>query len=74
MIDDSTSISWESVYKTSRSWVDVLIVYVLLFGVVSGLMRFCDGSDKGTASMHQILCKSRKREEKTLAMIRQVFG
>jgi hypothetical protein len=35
------------VYKISRSWVDVLIFYVLLFRVV---MRFRDGSDKGAAS------------------------
>jgi hypothetical protein len=26
---------------------------------VSGLTQFCSGSNKGTASMHQILCKSR---------------
>jgi hypothetical protein len=34
MTDDSTSISWESVHKISYSWVDVLIVYVLLLTVV----------------------------------------
>jgi hypothetical protein len=28
---------------------------------VSGLMRFRDGSDKGTASVHQILCKSQRK-------------
>jgi hypothetical protein len=44
--NDSTSISWESVYKISRSCVDVLISYILLFGVV---MWFRNGSNKGTA-------------------------
>jgi hypothetical protein len=34
MVEDSTSIFWESVHKTSRSWVDVLIFYILLFVVV----------------------------------------
>jgi hypothetical protein len=39
---------------------------------VSGLMRFRDESDKGTASD---LCKSRKESAtETLAMIRQAFG
>jgi hypothetical protein len=32
-VDDSTSISWELMYKISCTWVDV-IFYVILFGVV----------------------------------------
>jgi hypothetical protein len=35
MIDDSTGISWESVHKISHSWVEVLIFYLLLFGVMT---------------------------------------
>jgi hypothetical protein len=34
MVDDSSIISWESVCIISRSWVDMLILYVLLFEVV----------------------------------------
>jgi hypothetical protein len=29
LVDDSTSISWESVYNISPSWVNVVISYVL---------------------------------------------
>jgi hypothetical protein len=50
MVDDSTNMSWESVYKISRSWVDVLTFYVILFVVVSGLMWLCDESDSKCAS------------------------
>jgi hypothetical protein len=37
-------------YKISCSWVDVLIFYALLFGVLYRLMRFRDGSDSQCAS------------------------
>jgi hypothetical protein len=37
-----------------------------IWSLVSGLMRFCNGSDK---EQHQFWCKSRKR-----AMIIQAFG
>jgi hypothetical protein len=40
MVNDSISISWELVYKISLSWVDMLIFYVLLFGVV--YLAWCD--------------------------------
>jgi hypothetical protein len=30
-VDDSTIISWESVYKISYSWVDMLMFYVLFY-------------------------------------------
>jgi hypothetical protein len=36
-------------------------------------MRFRNGPDKGTASEHQILCKSRKMCDGDLAIIRQAF-
>jgi hypothetical protein len=37
-------------------------------------MLFRDGSDKGTASVHQILCRYRKNSTETLPMIRKAFG
>ena len=45
--------------QVSRRWDDVGRFYTLLFGVVY-LMRgdFYDGSEKGTGSVHQILCQS----------------
>ena len=49
----------ESVCHVSRSWDEVGSFYTRLFGVVymtSG--DFHDGSEKGTASVHQILCQS----------------
>jgi hypothetical protein len=48
----STSISWKSVHKISLSWVKVLNFYILL-------VRFRNDSYKGTASVLQILWKSR---------------
>jgi hypothetical protein len=36
-------------------------------------MRFRDGSDKETASVHQVLCKYRKKCDGDPGMIRQVF-
>jgi hypothetical protein len=41
---------------------------------VSDLMQFPNESDKGTASVHQILCKSRNLATEALAMIRQALG
>jgi hypothetical protein len=38
------------------------------------MMPFRDGSDKGTASVHRVLCKSLKNATETLAMIKQAFG
>jgi hypothetical protein len=52
---DSTSISWESVYKISCSWVDVLNFYVLLFGVL--YLAWCDFVMDLTKEQRQILCK-----------------
>jgi hypothetical protein len=45
--------------KVSQSWVDVLILYVLLFGVV--YLTWCNFVMDPTASVYQILCKSRKK-------------
>jgi hypothetical protein len=70
-VDDSASILWESVYKISRSSVEVQISYILLFGVV--YLTWCDFAMDPTASVHQILFKSRSATE-TLTMIRQAFG
>lgn len=47
--DGNTSVSWESVYRISREWVD------------SWLRRFCDGSQKFAATVHHMLCKSREK-------------
>jgi hypothetical protein len=49
-VDDSTRISLESVSNISRRWMDVLIFCYFIWSSVPGLMKFCDGSDKGTAS------------------------
>jgi hypothetical protein len=49
----------------------VLIFYALLFVVISGLMRFRDGSNKRTAD---ISCKSRKSATNILAVSRQAFS
>jgi hypothetical protein len=40
---------------------------------VSGLMRFCDGSDKGTASVHQLFANLKKSAMETLAIFMQAF-
>jgi len=55
-------MSSESVYQVARSWVEVRSFHTRLFGVVyvtSG--DFHDGSEKVTASVHQILCQSWER-------------
>jgi hypothetical protein len=40
MADDSTSISWESMYKISHIWVGMLTFYILLFGAM--YLAWCD--------------------------------
>jgi hypothetical protein len=57
-VDDSTSTSWESVYKISRSWAEELILYVLSFGALY-LVR-CDFAMDPTKENHKLLFKSRK--------------
>jgi len=48
----------ESVCQVSRRWDDGSL-YTRLFGVVCVTCGdFHDGSEKGTASVHRILCKS----------------
>jgi hypothetical protein len=52
-------MSNESVCQVARSWVDVGSFHTRLFGVVYVTVGdFHDGSEKGTASVHQILCQS----------------
>jgi hypothetical protein len=58
VIDDSTSLSRESVYKIPCSW-DVLILYVLVIGVV--YLAWRDFAMDPTKEQHHILCKSRKK-------------
>ena len=49
----------ESACQVSRRWDDVGRFYTRLFGVVYVTRGdFYDGSEKGTASVHQILCQS----------------
>jgi hypothetical protein len=50
---------WESDYKILCSWVDVLIFYVLLFGVL--YLAWCDFVTDPTKEQHKILHKSRKK-------------
>jgi hypothetical protein len=59
-------------YNISRSCVDVLIFYVILFGVV--YLAWCDFTMDWTVSVHQMLCKSFLSSRETLAMIRQIYG
>jgi hypothetical protein len=49
----------ESACQVSHRWDDVVSFYARLCGVVYVTRgRFGNGSEKGTASVHQILCKS----------------
>jgi len=52
-------MSSESVCQVACSWVDVGSFHTRLFGVVYVICGdFHDGSEKGTVSVHQILCQS----------------
>jgi hypothetical protein len=52
-------MSSESVCQVAHSWVDVGSFHACLFGVVYvSFGDFRDGSEKGTVSVHQILCQS----------------
>jgi len=52
-------MSSESVCQVARSWVEVGSFHMRLFGVVYMTCGdFHDGSEKGTASVHKILCQS----------------
>ena len=65
----------ESACQVSRRWDDVGRFYTRLFGVVYvTLGDFYDGSEKGTASVHQILCHLGKSATETLEMIQLGFG
>jgi len=55
-------MSSESVCQVACSWVEVCSFHTRLFGVVYVTCGdFHDGSEKGTASVHQILCQSREK-------------
>jgi len=52
-------MSSESMCQVARSWVDMGSFHTRLFGVVYVTCGyFHDGSEKGTTSVHQILCQS----------------
>ena len=52
-------MSSESVCQAARRWVDVGSFHARLFGVVYVTCGdFHNGSEKGTASLHQVLCQS----------------
>jgi hypothetical protein len=52
-------MSSESVCQVAHNWMDVGSFHTRLFGVVYMTCgNFHDGSEKGTASVHQILWKS----------------
>jgi len=58
-VDGRTTMYSESVCQVAHSWVDLGSFHTLLFGVVYVTCSdFQDGSEKGTASVHQILCQS----------------
>jgi hypothetical protein len=66
VVDDSTSIAWESVYKIPRSWVDVLIF-------LSSYLELCIWPVAISQWIRQ-RNSIRKILTETLAMIRQAFG
>ena len=52
-------MSSEPVRQVAHSWVDAGSFHTRLFGAVYVTCGdFHDGSEKGTASVHQILCQS----------------
>jgi hypothetical protein len=59
MVHNSTSIFFEPVYKISHSWVDVLIFYIVLFGVVYLARR--DFEMDRTKEQDYIFSKARKK-------------
>jgi hypothetical protein len=70
--DESTGISWESVYTIPRNWVDVLICYVLLLesciwtvgtDAISRCIKFC--TDLGESTTETTSVKGRKHEPYT---------
>jgi hypothetical protein len=59
MADDSTKHILGVMYIISRSWMDVLNFYVLLFGVA--YLVWWDFAMDPTKKQHQILCRSWKK-------------
>jgi hypothetical protein len=58
LVDGRTTMSSESVSQVARNWVEGDSFHTHLFGVVVTCGNFHNGSEKGTASMHHILCQS----------------
>jgi len=59
LVDGRTTMSSESMCQVACSWVDVGSIHMRLLGVVYVTCGdFHDGSEIGTASVHQILCQS----------------
>jgi len=58
-VDGRTTMFGKSACQVSRRWDDVGRYYTRLFGVVYVTRGdFYDESEKGTASVHQMLCQS----------------
>jgi hypothetical protein len=68
-------MSNESVCQVAHSWVNAGSFHTHLFEVVYvSCCNFHDGSEKGTASVHQTLCILGKSATETLTMIQQAFS
>jgi hypothetical protein len=68
MVDDSTIMSWESVYKIYAAGGHPDFLRPFIWSHVSSLMLFRNGSDKGTASNFVQISKKSSME------IREAFG
>jgi hypothetical protein len=68
-------MSSESGCQVAHSWVGVGCFHTRLFGVVYVTYGvFHDGSEKETASVHQIMCQSWENCYGDLTVIQQNFG
>jgi hypothetical protein len=68
-------MSSESVCQAARSWEDVGSFHTRLFDIVYvNCSDVHGGSEKETASVHQILCQSWESATETVTMIQQAFG
>jgi len=68
-------MSSESVCQVARRWVDMGSFHTRLFGVVYVTCGdFHDGSEKGTASVHQFCANLGKSATEIIKMIQQGFG
>jgi hypothetical protein len=68
-------MSSESVCEVACTWLDVGSFHTRSFGVLYVTCgNFHDGSEKGTASVHQIFSSLGKSAAETLTMIQKAFG